>query len=135
MHGDDDELTVLATLRQDLIARRAELTARGTETRPAADRNRRPRKDIETSHAQTGQMRAIIALVLGFAAPLLLMPAANADAPNTCRIGADGGAYSQTGSRCRDSDLNLWHTSSPQLLCWYTPSDPVCSGADRRQRP
>lgn len=53
------------------------------------------------------------------------IPQANAD-PDACRIAADGHAYTSTGQRCRGSDLDLWHTGSPQLLCWYTPSDPMC---------
>ena len=71
-------------------------------------------------------MKIIIALVLGVTSQLLFLPEANADR-DTCRIGADGQAYTATGQRCRGTDINLFHTSSPQLLCWYTPSDPVCA--------
>ena len=70
-------------------------------------------------------------LVLGVAAQLLFMPAAKAD-PDTCRVAPDGQWYSQTGQRCRSTDIQQWPVqNSPELHCWWLPLDPMCreSGA------
>lgn len=67
-------------------------------------------------------MKIIIALMLGFAAQLLSMPAAKAD-PDTCRVAADNQWYDGTGQRCRGDDLDQWRVgNSPQLTCWWYPS-------------
>jgi hypothetical protein len=71
-------------------------------------------------------MTKMLLLLAALIAALVTAPTASAD-PDTCRAAADGQWYSQTGQRCRGDDINQFHIgNSPQLYCWYYPTDPIC---------
>jgi hypothetical protein len=72
-------------------------------------------------------MTRILMLLAALIVASAATPAVASADPASCRAGADGQWYSQTGQRCRGNDINQWHIgNSPQLYCWYYPTDPMC---------